>query len=72
MTTNGRLVLSDPEIMGGTPCFAGTRVPVRAIFDYLSHTLDEFLDDFPTVNRDHALAMMTLAAKTLGDYARSA
>lgn len=46
--------------MSGTPCFAGTRVPVKTIFDYLEggETLDEFLDDFPTVTRETAIAFL--------------
>ena len=46
--------------MSGTPCFAGTRVPVKTIFDYLEggETLDEFLDDFPTVTRELAIALL--------------
>lgn len=53
-------VHSDPEILGGTPVFVGTRVPVRAFLDYLEHgrPLSEFLDDFPTV--DKALAVGVL------------
>lgn len=48
------LIVSNPEIMGGTPCFKGTRVPLQNLLDYLldDATLDEFLLDFPTVNRD--------------------
>lgn len=54
---------SDPEIMGGEPVFVGTRVPLNAMFDYLeaNHTLDEFLDDFPTVDRAQALAALHIA-----------
>jgi uncharacterized protein (DUF433 family) len=54
---------SDPEIMGGEPVFIGTRVPLNALFDYLegNHSLDEFLDDFPTVNRAQALAALHIA-----------
>ena len=57
----------DPEIMSGTPCFAGTRVTVETLFDYLSHghPLDEFLEDFPTVTREHALAVLKLAGEKL-------
>ena len=57
----------DPEIMSGAAMFAGTgAVPVQTQFDYLSHghPLDEFLEDFPTVTREHALAMLKLAGKT--------
>ena len=51
---------SDPEILGGTPVFIGTRVPVRAMLDYLEHDrpLTEFLDDFPTVERAQAVAVL--------------
>ena len=57
----------DPQVMSGTPCFAGTRVPVQTLFDYLSHghPLDEFLDDFPSVPRELALAVLKLAAEKL-------
>ena len=55
-----KLIVSDPEILGGTPCFTGTRVPVKNIFDYLEggETLDEFLDDFPTVSREMAITFL--------------
>jgi uncharacterized protein (DUF433 family) len=54
---------STPEIMGGEPVFVGTRVPLNALFDYLegNHSLDEFLDDFPTVDRAQALAALHIA-----------
>lgn len=54
------LITTSPEILGGTPVFTGTRVPVKALFDYLSggDSLDEFLDDFPTVNKEHALQVL--------------
>ena len=63
MTTHEELVRSDPEIMGGTPCFAGTRVPIRAMFDYIAggHPLADFLDDFPTVSKEHAIGVLKLA-----------
>jgi uncharacterized protein (DUF433 family) len=53
-------VHSDPEILGGTVVFVGTRVPVRAMLDYLEHDrpLAEFLDDFPTVDRALALGVL--------------
>ena len=46
------VVHSDPDILGGTPVFVGTRVPVQALIDYIEggHSLDEFLDAFPTIN----------------------
>ena len=53
----------DPEIMGGTPCFAGTRVPVQTLFDLLEkgRTLDYFLEHFPSVERHQAVAVLELA-----------
>lgn len=53
----------DPEILGGTPCFAGTRVPVKILFDVLrsGHDVNYFLEGFPSVTRDQALAVMELA-----------
>ncbi len=53
----------DPEIMGGTPCFAGTRVPIKNLFDYFArgHPLDEFLRQFPSVTREQAQAVLELA-----------
>ncbi|HEY6168796.1 MAG TPA: DUF433 domain-containing protein [Verrucomicrobiae bacterium] len=57
----------DPERMGGTPCFRRTRVPVSTLFDYLEggHDLDTFLDHFPTVKRDQALAAIKSAGREL-------
>ena len=54
------VVKIDPEIMSGTPCFTGTRVPVRTLLDYLEggDTLDEFLEQFPTVSRAKAIAFL--------------
>jgi uncharacterized protein (DUF433 family) len=59
-------VVRDPEILGGTPVFSGTRVPFQNLLDYLEggETLDEFLDDFPTVTREAAIAALE-QAKTL-------
>jgi uncharacterized protein (DUF433 family) len=69
-----RVVHSDPEILGGTPVFVGTRVPVQALIDYLegSHSLEEFLDDFPTVSRDLAIAALEQAKAHLIADARTA
>jgi uncharacterized protein (DUF433 family) len=55
-----RVVRSDPEILGGTPCFSGTRVPVRSLFDHLEsgYTVDYFLAQFPTVNREQVIALL--------------
>jgi uncharacterized protein (DUF433 family) len=53
-------IITDPEIMGGTPVFAGTRVPVRILFEHLEagDSLDVFLEDFPTVSRELAVAVL--------------
>jgi uncharacterized protein (DUF433 family) len=57
------VIVEDPEILGGTPVFRGTRVPFQALLDYLEggETLDEFLDDFPTVTRERAVEALELA-----------
>ncbi len=54
------LIQHSEEILGGTPVFAGTRVPVQTFFAYIEEgdTLDEFLDDFPAVSREHALKVL--------------
>ena len=69
-----RIVHSDPEILGGTPVFVGTRVPVQAMIDYLEggHSLEEFLDDFPTVSRELAIAALEQAKAHLIADARTA
>ena len=61
------VVHSDPEILGGTPVFIGTRVPLRNLIDYLErgHDLDEFLDAFPSVSRDQAVAALDAAHEAL-------
>ena len=55
----------DPEIMHGTPCFNGTRVPVSILFDYVTagDTIDFFLEQYPTVTREQVLAVLALANK---------
>ena len=60
------VVHSDPEILGGTPVFVGTRVPVQALIDYIEggHTLEKFLDDFPSVPRDLAIAPAPRSSST--------
>ena len=56
------VVHSDPDILGGTPVFIGTRVPVKTLYDYLEggDSLDEFLDDFPGVKREQAVAALEM------------
>jgi uncharacterized protein (DUF433 family) len=57
----------DPEVMSGTPVFAGTRVPIQNLFDYIEggDDLSEFLEDFPSVSREAAVALLQMAKKTL-------
>jgi uncharacterized protein (DUF433 family) len=57
----------DPETMGGTPVFTGTRVPIQALFDYIEtgETLDEFLENFPSVKKEYAIQVLGMARKTL-------
>ena len=57
------LIVISPDILGGTPVFAGTRVPVRNLTDYLEagETLDEFLADFPSVSREQVVAFLEQA-----------
>jgi uncharacterized protein (DUF433 family) len=71
--TRDQVVHSDPDILGGTPVFVGTRVPVRSLFDYLEggDTLDEFLHQFPSVSREQAIAALDLARESLLADARS-
>lgn len=61
------IVTVDPQILGGTPVFAGTRVPVKNLFDYLEagDSLEVFLDAFPSVTRDQAVAALEMARKAL-------
>ena len=68
------VVHSDPDILGGTPVFVGTRVPVQALIDYIEggHSLEKFLDDFPTVSRDIAVAAIEQAKLHLLADARAA
>lgn len=65
---------SDPDVCGGTPVFVGTRVPVVTLFDYLEggETLERFLDQFPSVSRDQALAALDIARSSVLNSARSA
>ena len=66
MPTN-ELIVKDPNILGGTPVFRGTRVPFQTLLDYLEggETLDEFLDDFPTVTREAAISSLEHAKSLL-------
>ncbi len=68
------VVHSDPEILSGTLVFVGTRVPFRALVDYLEsgHPLSDFLTDFPTVAREQAVAALEEAGEALLEHARTA
>ena len=68
------VVHCDPEILGGTLVFVGTRVPLRNLIDYLErgHRLDEYLDDFPSVSREQAVAALEAAHEALRASARPA
>jgi uncharacterized protein (DUF433 family) len=61
------LVHSDPEIMGGTPVFVGTRVPLQNLIDYLEggESIEDFLDAFPTVKREQAVAVIEAGKRTI-------
>lgn len=63
MPNPSALIHSDPDILGGTPVFVGTRVPVKSLDEYLEagDSLDEFLESFPSVSREHAIAVLELA-----------
>ncbi|HUX68377.1 MAG TPA: DUF433 domain-containing protein [Streptosporangiaceae bacterium] len=67
-------ILSDPEILGGEPVFAGTRVPLRNLFDYLAggYNLEQFLDAFPTVSPSQAVAALEAAQAALSQHAHIA
>lgn len=61
------LITIHPEIQSGTPVFFNTRVPIKNLFDYLKggHTIAEFVDDFPSVKPEHAMAVLELASSTI-------
>jgi uncharacterized protein (DUF433 family) len=73
METTTSVVETDPEIMSGTPVFAGTRVPLYNLFDYLEagDPLDKFLASFPSVTREQAVAALELAKEAVADVASS-
>ena len=67
------VIHSNPDILGGTPVFVGTRVPVKTLLDYLEagDRLDEFLDHFPSVSREQAVAALELAKEMLVSHAHT-
>ena len=74
MSSESHVVRSDPEILGGIPVFAGTRVPAQNLIDYIEagDTLDDFLDAFPAVSREQVMAALDIARGALVPDARSA
>lgn len=74
MTESNLVVHRDPEILGGTPVFVGTRVPVKILFDYLEagDSLQVFLDEFPSVTREQAVAALELAREIVAPDAHPA
>jgi len=64
---DNHVIIIDPEILGGTPVFSGTRVPIKFFFEYLEsgETLDEFLFNFPSVKKDQALQLLEIAKKLI-------
>ncbi len=74
MTTKNHVICSDRDIMGGTPVFRGTRVPIKNLIDYLEagDSLDTFLDHFPSFKRQDAISVLELAKEMLIAYANPA
>jgi uncharacterized protein (DUF433 family) len=69
VTEKENLISIDPEILGGTPVFRGTRVAIQTLFDYLENsTLEEFLEGFPSVSRKQAEAVIALASEVLTSF----
>jgi len=67
MTSARSVVLIDPDILSGTPCFAGTRVPVQTLWDYLKagDRIADFLEDFPTVTHEQVDAVIYIAGEAV-------
>ena len=74
MSIQPSIIHSDPDILGGTPVFVGTRVPVKTLLDYLEagESLDVFLGHFPSVSREQAVAALVLAKEMLVAHAHTA
>jgi uncharacterized protein (DUF433 family) len=72
--TQKPVIQRSPDVLGGTPVFAGTRVPVQTLIDYLEagDCLEDFLGDFPTVSREQAIAVLQLARERLNQDAGAA
>lgn len=69
MLKNSPIISASGDVMGGTPVFAGTRVPVQTLLDYLKagESIDDFLDGFPTVTKEQVIALLEEAGKKLVD-----
>lgn len=67
MFKNFQIISTSPEIMGGTPVFAGTRVPVETLFDYLKagESIDDFLDGFPSVTQEQVIELLEEIGKQI-------
>ncbi len=67
VVSHEKIIQHSNEILGGTPVFLGTRVPVQILLDYLEegNSLEDFLEDFPSVKKDHAIAVLEAAKKEL-------
>lgn len=74
MTAADPLITLSPEVLDGTPVFAGTRVPVKALFEYFEsgERLDDFLGDFPSVSPRQALGVLELARRAVAERATAA
>ena len=74
MPSLASVVHSDPDILGGTPVFQGTRVPFRNLIDYLErgYSVEEFVDAFPSVSRDQVIAALEAAHEAVSTRARAA
>ena len=74
MALTSSIIHSDPDILGGTPVFVGTRVPIKTLLDYLEagDSLEVFLDHFPSVTHKQAIAALELAKEMLTAYANPA
>jgi uncharacterized protein (DUF433 family) len=66
------VIVTDPSVMGGTPVFAGTRVPVQTLFDYIEggSTIEEFLEGFPVVTREQILAVLARMRESVAALAK--
>jgi uncharacterized protein (DUF433 family) len=71
---NPQVVTVDPDVLGGTPVFKGTRVPVQSLFDFLEagDSIEEFLQNFPTVERDQVIALLHTAREKVMTTSASA